>query len=164
MGQQGSDSVELEPKLPGNLTDQQPGDNRRGGQNSGAVGAGQHSTIQPCRIKEIGVAHTDRPGRIGLETPQQRLAEQQQCRHLVLGHSLFKCKFSGLARESAGNTGGRNCSERGRAGAGLNAEQGWSDKTFANRFRARSSSPLYFRILRREPAIFICPAAALGAA
>jgi len=143
-GQQGSDSLELELKLPGNLTDQQPGDNRRKGR----------IRVQSGPVNTIVYSHAElKQSELRIQTAQGELVWKRAASDsltnsnadtLCLGIVCLNVSFPDWHDNPPGITGAEIRLTGGGPAQVWNDAQGWNDKNVCQPLPGSEQQPFVF--------------------
>jgi len=161
-GQQGSDSVELELKLSGNLTDQQPGDNRRKGRirvQSGPVNILQYSHAE-LKKSELRIQTTQ--GELVWKRRSSDSLSNSSADTLCLGIACLNVSFPDWHENSPGILGAEIVLSGGGQVQIWNAEQGWSDKNFCQPLPGSEQQPFVFPNPSAGAGYFYLPGSYVG--
>jgi hypothetical protein len=161
-GQQGSDSVELELKLPGNLTDQQPGDNRRKGRirvQTGPVNILQYSHAE---LKKSELRIQTAQGELVWKRRSSDSLSNSSADTLCLGIACLNVSFPDWHENSPGILGAEIVLSGGGQVQVWNAEQGWSDKNFCQPLPGSEQQPFVFPNPSAGAGYFYLPGSYVG--
>ena len=143
-GQQGSDSLELELKLPGNLTDQQPGDNRRKGRIRMQSGPVNTIVYSHAELKQSELRIQTAQGELVWKRAASDSLTNSNADTLCLGIACLNVSFPDWHDNPPGIPGAEIRLTGGGQAQVWNDAQGWNDKNVCQPLPGSEQQPFVF--------------------